>query len=88
MTTDDFVRKAKLVHGESDDFSEVDYVNAYTKITLICHKHGRYSIAPTNYLSGQRCRECAKEKTGAKKQMSMNDFILKARQIHGYKDTF
>lgn len=88
MTTDDFVRKAKLVHGESDDFSEVDYANAYTKITLICHKHGRYSITPTNYLSGQRCRECAKEKTGAKKQMSMNDFILKARQIHGYKDTF
>ena len=88
MTTDDFVRKAKLVHGESDDFSEVDYANAYTKITLICHKHGRYSIAPTNYLSGQRCRECAKEKTGAKKQMNMNDFILKARQIHGYKDTF
>ena len=37
-----FIEKAKKVHGDKYDYSKVQYVNAYTKVGIICTEHGEF----------------------------------------------
>lgn len=60
LTTEEFVRKACTKHGNKYDYSKVNYVNADTKITIICFKHGNFEQRPYNHLKGTGCPECAK----------------------------
>ncbi|WP_147411214.1 hypothetical protein [Pseudomonas cavernicola] len=54
-----FILDAKKKHGAKYDYSEVDYINAYTKIKVICAAHGSFEITPTKHLSrGDGCPEC------------------------------
>jgi hypothetical protein len=39
-STDEFVEKAIKIHGNKYDYSKVDYINARTKVKIICSKHG------------------------------------------------
>jgi len=40
LTTDEFIKKAREVHGDRYDYSKVEYVNSTSKIRIVCHKHG------------------------------------------------
>lgn len=60
--TDNFVKKAIVKHGNKYDYSSVNYVNNYTKIGVICHKHGIFYITPFNHLSGKGCPICKSSK--------------------------
>ena len=42
LTTQEFIEKAKLVHGDKYDYSKVDYVNSQTKVCIICPIHGEF----------------------------------------------
>ncbi|MFZ3185574.1 MAG: hypothetical protein WA173_15690 [Pseudomonas sp.] len=54
-----FVHEAKSKHGARYDYSKVDYINAYTKIKIICSVHGLFEMTPTKHLSrGDGCPEC------------------------------
>lgn len=57
-TTEEFVEKAKQVHGETYDYSEVDYINNKTPVNIICRDHGVFSQEPSNHLIGQGCPHC------------------------------
>ena len=37
-----FIQDAFQIHGDSYDYSKVDYINAHTKVTIICFKHGEF----------------------------------------------
>ena len=39
MTTEEFIHRAKQVHGDKYDYSKVEYVNAKTKVCLVCAQH-------------------------------------------------
>jgi len=83
--TSKFIEKAKLIFGDSYDYSMVNYEKSSKKIFLKCNKcHKVFSITPNNHLKGQGCPICAKEKKGPSKK-SLEDFITLAREIHGYK---
>jgi hypothetical protein len=47
----EFIEKAKLIHGELYDYSLVNYVNNYTKVKIICNKHGIFEQIPNSHLS-------------------------------------
>ncbi len=52
-TTEEFIEKAKLVHGDNYDYSTVNYINRSTNILIKCKKHGvEFWQTPTNHLSG------------------------------------
>jgi len=42
MTTEEFISKAKKVHGDKYDYSLVEYVNNKTRVTIICPIHGEF----------------------------------------------
>ena len=59
LTTEDFIRKARLVHGNKYDYSKIEYVNIRTKIIIICPEHGEFKQTPNGHLLGKGCSKCA-----------------------------
>lgn len=57
-TTEEFIQDAIKVHGEKFDYSKVDYKNNYTKVCIICPKHGEFFQKPNDHLCGKGCPKC------------------------------
>jgi hypothetical protein len=74
-TTEQFIEESIRVHGDKYDYSLVDYVNNYTKVKIICSKHGIFEQQPKPHLYGQGCPKC--------RSFTLNDFIIKSKQKHG-----
>jgi len=56
-----FLEKAKLIHGDTYDYTKSNYVKNKEKITIICRKHGEFYQTPEKHiLSKQGCPKCAK----------------------------
>ena len=85
QTTKDFICKAKDIHGDKYDYSNVEYVNNHTKVCIICSEHGEFWQTPKNHLKGQGCPKCAVKIRATKNALSKNNFIEKAKKIHGDK---
>ena len=60
MTTEEFIQKARLVHGKKYDYSKVEYINNSTKVCIICPEHGEFWQTPANHLKGNKCPKCSK----------------------------
>ncbi len=45
LTTEEFIAKAKAVHGDKYDYSKVDYKGNKDPVIIICPKHGEFSWA-------------------------------------------
>lgn len=58
-TTEGFIKNSIKVHEGKYIYSKVNYVNADTKITIICTKHGEFEQLPRSHLSGHGCPNCA-----------------------------
>lgn len=57
MDTEQFIKKAKLIHGNKYDYSLVEYVNNKTKIKIICNTcKDSYLQSPAEHLSGKGIR--------------------------------
>lgn len=83
--TEEFVKKAQTVHGDKYDYSETNYVDAWAPITIICKKHGPFTMSAHNHLRGQGCPLCGNERKGAYRKVSLEDFIRRAKEKHGDK---
>ncbi len=57
-TTEEFIRKAIIEHGDVYDYSLVEYIATHTKVDIICKKHGKFSQKPNTHLSGHGCNRC------------------------------
>ena len=75
LTTDDFIKRAKEVHGDKYDYSKVEYKNAKTKVCIICPKHGEFWQEPRHHLDGKGCPCCKRVK-----KLTTDDFIKRAKE--------
>jgi very-short-patch-repair endonuclease len=78
---EEFIEKAITVHGDTYDYSKVNYENALKKITIICKQHGEFVQTPNKHLMKQGCIKCS-----GKYSNTTNEFIEKAITVHG--DTY
>lgn len=76
---DEFIAKAKEVHGEKYDYSKVNYVNAMTKVTIICPTHGEFEMIPMNHIMGQGCPKCHG------RGLTQEEVIERFKEVHGDK---
>ena len=81
----DFIEKAKKVHGDKYDYSKVDYINAHTKVCIICPEHGEFWQTPNNHLQGKKCPMCSKELHKYLNLMDTKEWIYKAKELYGNK---
>lgn len=66
LTTKQFIKRAKLIHGEYYDYNLVKYHDYYTPVDIICPMHGVFSQKPANHLSGNGCSNCKRSKEEVK----------------------
>lgn len=83
MTAENFIKKAIGIHGEKYDYSKVEYKSAREKVCIICPIHGEFWQAPSNHLSGNRCPKCAADLRASNKRLTTEEFIRRAKEIHG-----
>lgn len=75
-----FVEKARHVHGDIYDYSNVDYVNTKTQVEIVCPIHGSFWQIPLNHLQGKGCPRCANNVL-----LTTAEFVEKAQIVHGDK---
>ena len=63
-----FIRKASEIHCGKYDYSKVVYVNAKTKVCIICPEHGEFWQTPDSHLRGNGCPLCGGSKLERKVQ--------------------
>lgn len=85
LTQEEFIEKARKVHGNKYDYSKVEYSNAKTKILIICPTHGEFCQEPFSHLVGNGCMKCYRERQHELKASNTEDFICKAKSKHGDK---
>lgn len=58
LTTAEFIKRARLIHADTYDYSGVDYKNATTPVMITCSIHGTFTQKPTIHLAGCGCPRC------------------------------
>ena len=85
LTTQDFIEKARKIHGDKYDYSKVNYVNNKTKVCIICPEHGEFCQKPNIHLGNHGCPKCKAQDASKRLRTKLDDFISQARQVHGDK---
>jgi len=80
LTTEEFIEKAKKIHGDKYDYSLVDYKKSHSNIKIICKIHGIFEQLPNNHLGGKGCIKCTN-----KEKLNIKIFIDRSNKIHNNK---
>lgn len=84
---DDFlITYQKKYNNTNYTFFKFEYINRNTKMKVECNKHNLFfQISPRDLLRGRNCPECAKEIKRKKLLSNTEEFIAKAKKVHGDK---
>ena len=81
-TTEEFIEKAKEVHGNKFNYDFIVLTNLENKIKIDCDKHGLIEIKAGNHLRGAGCRKCSNKNNGIKQRKSIEKFIEESSLKH------
>ena len=73
--TEEFIEKANLIHHDKYDYSNINYINNHTNVTIICKEHGDFEQTPQSHLSGCGCKCCEIATMKIKQKTDVDDFI-------------
>lgn len=74
-TESQFIERAKAVHGDKYDYSDLKWKSYSRKVSIICPKHGRFKQAPVNHVvAKQGCPQCGIESIPEKIRESEESF--------------
>ena len=57
---DKVIVKFKEVHGDTYNYSLVQYIKNNIKVKIICQKHGVFEQTPEKHKQGKKCPRCSK----------------------------
>ena len=77
LTTPDVIAQFKKVHGDTYDYSKVEYVKNQKKVIIICSIHGEFEQTPNNHKMGKGCNTCAG------RVVTKNEVLLQFKKAHG-----
>lgn len=80
ITTEEFIRRARKIHGDTFDYSKSVYVSRDTPVLITCRIHGDFWQTPNNhYNTKHACKDCAMEFQLKAKE----EFIKQAKEKFG-----
>lgn len=85
LTNDEFILKAKLIHGDKYNYSLTEYTGIYNKIKIICKKHGIFEQVSNDHLCGCGCKKCLSEINEKNHSKTQAEFINISNQTHSKK---
>lgn len=83
MTVEEFIQRARKIHGNKYDYSKVLYINGRTKVCIICPIHGEFWQTPENHLQGKGCKKCGFESMRNKQRKTTEEFISECIKTYG-----
>jgi hypothetical protein len=85
-TLDEFIKKAKKIHGNKYVYTKVDYRGSDVDVEIICPKHGTFTQTPNSHIGHKAgCPDCGYEKSSETQRGTKDEFVNKAKKIHGNK---
>ena len=85
LTLEEFIIRAKEIHGNKYDYSNSKYIDIRTDVEIICPIHGSFWQTPKDHLDGCGCNKCANEYRSKCNKLTLEEFIIRAKEIHGNK---
>jgi very-short-patch-repair endonuclease len=81
LTKDDFIKRAKEVHGDKYDYSKVsEPIKTKQPVTIICPVHGEFQQTPVGHIIKRSgCSQCVVDS----RRLSQDDFIKRVKEVHG-----
>jgi G:T-mismatch repair DNA endonuclease (very short patch repair protein) len=76
ISNEEFIEKAKRIHGEEYNYDKVEYKSAHRKVKIKCLKHGYFEQSPNSHYKGNGCPKCTHKIS--KPEMELQKFIRKA----------
>lgn len=83
LTTEQFVARARQIHGNKYNYSDVVYVDTLTHVIIKCSSHGEFSQTPCRHIYGQGCPKCGVKKSADFRRKTTTRFIEDAIRVHG-----
>lgn len=80
----DFIGRAVEKHGNTYDYSFVEYKNSTTRVRIICKHHGEFWQFPSNHLRGSGCLKCSYEERIEVKRI--NKLLIRYKDIKQPED--
>ena len=86
LTTEEFIERSKIIHGEKYDYEKVEYVGGREEVEIFCNSCNVFFLQiPKNHLRGSGCQQCGINKSSRSQTRSASKFISMAKQVHGDK---
>lgn len=82
LNTEQFIERARSVHGDTYDYSKTEYTLNKNKLIITCREHGDFLQKANNHLSGFGCLYCARKNTAISNTKSKEEFVKKANKVH------
>lgn len=75
-----FIQRAKEVHKDKYDYSEIEYISTKKPVKIICPIHGPFMQCPGDHLKGWGCSKCS-----GKHKPTREEWIERANKKHNFK---
>ena len=82
---DGFVSRSRETHGDKYDYSLVQYIDANSKVRIICPVHGEFIQQAGAHMREHGCFRCAADRKADATRRSVKQFVAEAREVHGDK---
>lgn len=79
LDTNDFIQRARKMHGYKYDYTKSNYTKWNESIVITCPSHGDWETRAGAHLTGSGCLTCVSHASRKDK----DSFIKEAREIHG-----
>ena len=79
---ENFIERAKSIHGNKYDYSKVNFINTKTPVEIVCPIHGSFFQLPLNHIHHGGCTKCNKERRISE---SKEHFLKRAHEKYGNK---
>jgi Zn finger protein HypA/HybF involved in hydrogenase expression len=85
LTTNEFIERARKIHGNKYNYSKVNYIHTKHPIIIICPLHGQFFQLPNKHLCEHGCSICGKLTQISKLTKTTQQFVQDALRVHGDK---
>lgn len=86
ITTEEFIKKARLIHGDKYGYDASIYLSNYLNIKIFCKTCNKYFMKIANsHLKGSGCKKCKTPYRPLQQKNAFKQFINNAIKIHGNK---
>ena len=86
LTQEEVIKRCKERENEKEyDYSKIKYIDAYTKIEIVCKKHGSFWMLPYNFYGNyQDCPRCFESKA----EKEIENFLISKNIAYKHQMSF